>query len=294
MREINARTEVYALLGHPVGHSVSPMLQNSLAEYSGDDLCYTAFDIKNGDIGTVLRGAHAMGIKGFNVTVPFKQAVMEHISFVDETAKRIGAVNTLKWTEEGYEGYNTDMPGFLRSLESEGVELKGRDTVVLGAGGAAYAICCALLEGGAGSVTIYNRTMARAEALMSHFKAFYPGRDIRCAADKEGLITMMGEAGGHFLAVQTTSLGMYPDTEGKLIEDGPFYALVDEGTDIVFNPSDTAFMKAVRAGKEGNRAFNGLKMLLYQGMRSYEIWRGHCPEGKDEELLEKMRAAIGG
>lgn len=289
--EITARTGLLGLLGHPVGHSVSPFIQNSLAEYFGHDLRYLAYDVEPENLEAAVKGAYALKVKGLNVTVPHKQAVRQFLSCEDEAAARIGAVNTLKREADGWHGFNTDLPGFLRALRSDGIVLKGRNVVVLGAGGAARAIVNAVLESEVNKLFIYNRTYERAAELAADVAGGYPDACIVAAPSLNELIAAMKAENTGFVAVNTTSVGMYPNVDAKLIEDEEFYKLCDTAVDIIFNPSKTAFMKAVEEAKEGNRAENGLKMLLFQGVRSYEIWND--VEVPDEVAMEIYKGLAG-
>ena len=270
--EITAHTALFGLLGHPVGHSVSPFIHNSLSEHFGHDLRYLAYDVEVAALKAAVEGAYALKIKGLNVTVPHKQAVREFLLSEDEAAARIGAVNTLKRVDGGWQGYNTDMPGFIRALESDGISVKGRHVCVLGAGGAARAIICALLKCGAAKLVIYNRTCEKAQALAEEFAPLYPECDMEAAHSYDDLLKSMRGTGEKWLAVNTTSVGMYPNVDDILIKDEAFYKLCYRGVDIIFNPAKTAFMKAIEAADKDNKAYNGLKMLLFQGIRSYEIW----------------------
>ena len=292
-REISAHTGLLGLLGHPVGHSLSPYLQNRLAEIHGLDLCYLAWDVEKDRLEDALRGAYAMGVRGMNVTVPHKQAVRAFLAAENDIAARIGAVNTLKYEADGWHGYNTDMPGFLDALAHDGVELKGRRVVVLGAGGAANAILCGVLSSAPEQVLLYNRSADKAEALLSRLAPFYPGVKAAVVRDAAELPAAMEGGADDWIAIQTTSLGMAPDVDTKLIDEPAFYCRLECGYDIVFNPRDTAFMKAVRAAGEGKRSFNGLKMLLYQGIRSFEIWTG-VATGRESasELLAGMEERL--
>ncbi|MCR5251122.1 MAG: shikimate dehydrogenase [Lachnospiraceae bacterium] len=292
-RRITARTGILGLLGHPVGHSLSPCLQNGLAEFMGTDQCYLAYDVEPSDLEKAVEGAHALGMSGLNVTVPHKQAVREFLLKEDEVAARIGAVNTLKRREGGWKGYNTDVSGFLRACDSDGVELKGKKIVLLGAGGAAYAVLYGILSREPKRVLIYNRSVDRAQALQDHMREHFPETDLSVAFNLQELLEKMSRAGDGWVAVQTTSLGMYPETESKAVEDPAFYELLECGVDIVFNPAETAFMKAVRAAGPDKKAYNGLKMLLFQGVRSFEIWNDvSVPDEVALELLGRMRAEL--
>ena len=288
--EISAHTGLLGLLGHPVGHSRSPFIQNSLSEYFNADLRYLAYDVEPESLSDAVKGAYALKIKGLNVTVPHKQAVREFLVYEDEAAARIGAVNTLKREADGWHGYNTDMPGFLRALQSDGVDIKDKNVVVLGAGGAARAIVCGVLESKARRLVIYNRTYEKAQELAAYFSEFYPAADIFAVATVEELKETMAADGDGWIAVNTTSVGMYPDTESRLIDDPGFYRLCKTGVDIIFNPAETAFMKAVEEAGEGRRAYNGLKMLLFQGVRSFEIWND--VEVPDELAMKIYKALM--
>ncbi|MBP5609192.1 MAG: shikimate dehydrogenase [Lachnospiraceae bacterium] len=288
--DINSNTTLLGLLGHPVGHSRSPFIYNSLASYFGHDLVYLCFDVEPDDLAYAVRGGLSLGVKGFNVTVPHKQDVRLFLSGEDEDAGKVGAVNTLKRTEEGWYGYNTDLYGFMRSLDSDGIKLKDKNVVVLGAGGASRAIICAVLKCGAKKLVIFNRTYEKARALADEFGAAFKDTEVTSFATEAALLAAMDNDGGGWIAVNTTSLGMYPNTGEKLISDKKFYELCDTGVDIIFNPAKTAFMEAMEAGKEGNRAYNGLKMLLYQGLRSYEIWNDvSVPDDVAEDIYKKMK-----
>ena len=116
MAEIKATSRVCGLIGNPVAHSLSPIIHNTLAELLKTELCYVTFPVEEGRLSDAVRGAYALGILGLNVTVPYKTAVMRELSSLDETAAKIGAVNTLVREKDGYRGYNTDMPGLYRAL----------------------------------------------------------------------------------------------------------------------------------------------------------------------------------
>ncbi len=288
---IDSKTGLYGLIGHPVGHSVSPALQNALMDLYGINGVYLAFDIEEDDLEDTLIGGEVMGVKGFNVTVPYKQAVIPFMTSLSVEAERLSAVNTLKLTEEGYVGYNTDMPGLMRAFKYDGVELKDREVVLLGAGGAAAAALAAVLESGAGHVVIVNRTKLKAEQLKNRFGRFYEKCRIECVSAAAEAVSLMKAGGRGWMALQSTSVGMFPDVGSVVTDNEEFYSLTDTGYDIIFNPEETLFMKKVRAA--GGAAFNGLRMLLFQGMRSFEIWNGiETDDTHVEKLLKIMEEAL--
>ena len=151
---IDAKTKVFGLLANPIGHSLSPRFQNALAAYCGENAVYLPFEVKRPEtLEAALKGAHALGIAGLNVTVPYKEAVIPYLSGLSEEARLIGAVNTLVRSEEGYVGHNTDIAGMERMLLRQGLSIRGAKVLVLGAGGAARsAAVLAALKGEPGLV----------------------------------------------------------------------------------------------------------------------------------------------
>ncbi len=289
--KIDAKTRICGLIGCPVAHSVSPVIHNSLAEIYGQNLVYVPLEVKNGLLGAAIQGADAFDFLGMNVTVPYKQEVIPYLKEIDPLAKQIGAVNTLVRTEDGYKGYNTDMPGLYRAMCAEGVSLEGAEAILLGAGGAARAVAFLLLQKGASRLYILNRSLERAERLAEEIN--------RAAGDKKNFAAAMltedykklpGEK--KYLVIQATSVGMFPHVEQAVIEDEAFYKLAAVGIDMIFNPGVTRFMSLVQ--QAGGRACNGLKMLLYQGVIAYELWnRIQVSDEVSERIYERLKAALG-
>ncbi|MBQ9550929.1 MAG: shikimate dehydrogenase [Lachnospiraceae bacterium] len=257
---INGGTGVCALIGDPVAHTLSPFIHNSLSECEGINSVYTAFRVRRGDTGTALKGAFALGIRGFNVTVPHKEDVIPFLCELDPDAKGIGAVNTLCLTDKGYKGYNTDVSGFIREIRECGFDIRGERVIMLGAGGAANAVLYALYSLGAEGVYILNRSVQKAEE--------------KFGSDKRNRILPLDgfeeiEEEGYF-CVQCTSAGLFPDTGTVPIEDESFYRKIDRAVDIIYNPYETEFMKRVK--RNGGRAVNGLDMLLFQAVESFKLF----------------------
>lgn len=139
MMEINGYTRTCGVMGNPVEHTMSPAIHNTLAKELKENLVYVPFRVPEGQVKEAVEGAYALNLLGCNVTVPYKSDVIPYLKEIDGLAERIGAVNTLVRTEGGFKGYNTDMPGLLRAIQSEGIELKNKTVVILGAGGASKA-----------------------------------------------------------------------------------------------------------------------------------------------------------
>jgi len=291
--KIDANTKICGLIGCPVGHSVSPLTHNSLAEIYGQNFIYVGLPVEAENLETAIKGADAFDFRGLNVTVPYKGRVIPFLKEIDPPAEQIGAVNTLVRTKGGYKGYNTDMPGLYRALCADHVEIKEEEVLLLGAGGVARAAAFLLLYQGAKHVKILNRSMERAEALAS---------EVNRAAETEGKKGPFAEAlslkdyktidgAEKYIVIQATNVGMHPNTDQAVIEDEAFYRLVKVGYDIVFNPLHTKFMQLTEAA--GGRAYHGLKMLLYQGITAYELWTGtEVSEDAAKDIYRKMEAAL--
>ena len=250
-------------------HSFSPDMHNAAIAALGVDYCYVAFHVLPNRVGEAMRGLRGLNIRGLNVTIPHKLAVMEHMDRISEEALAVGAVNTISYEDGELIGYNTDVYGVLTALRQiAGIETFPAHCVVLGAGGASRAVTYALgSQGEVEQVTILNRTVERAEALAVDMEKI-TGKKIDVGAmDAETQRRSFADAG---LVINTTSLGMYPK-----VDDSP---LVDVDVvhpelmlyDTVFNPLETQLMQEFRSA--GAPAFGGLDMLVFQGARSFAIW----------------------
>lgn len=277
--EINGYTRTCGLIGNPVEHTMSPVIHNTLAANMDENLAYVAFHVPDGSLEDAIKGAFALNLLGMNVTVPYKSDVIQYLVDIDPLAKRIGAVNTLVRVENGYKGYNTDMPGLYRAMCEDGVKVHGEDCLILGAGGVARAVAMLLAEKGAGSITILNRTIERALRIAEEVNG-YVGRELV----KVLPINEYGRLENKkYLVIQATSVGMTPNTDMAVIEDEEFYQKIHTGYDLIFNPMETKFMKLVKSA--GGKAYCGYKMLLYQGIIAYEHWTGR---NVSDELVAKV------
>ncbi len=264
---ISGGARIAGVIGWPVSHSRSPRIHNFWLRRYGIDGAYVPLAVAPSRLAPALRGLAALGFAGANVTVPHKQAVLDHLDEVDETAKRMGAVNTINVGADGaLRGGNTDGSGFLENLRS-GSDWRGDAgaAVVLGAGGAARAVSVALQDAGVSEIRIVNRTAERAQELARTLGSPLvpvPWGDRAAALD------------GAALLVNATSLGMTGAAPLELVLDGlPVTAVVN---DIVYAPLETKLLAAARA--RGNHAVDGLGMLLHQARDGFEGWFGHRPE----------------
>lgn len=266
---INGYTRTCGLIGNPVEHTMSPAIHNTLAAELSENLVYVPFFVPEGKIREAVEGAFALNLLGCNVTVPYKSQVIPFLKEIDPLAEKIGAVNTLVRVQDGFKGYNTDMPGLLQAMREDGVRLEGEKVLIMGAGGVARAVAMLLSEQGASQIIILNRTAEKAEALAREVNAV-SGRQLAAAMALADYTSL--PQGEKYLAIQATNLGMFPRVEEAAIEDRAFYEKIHTGYELIFNPSRTRFMFLVE--ENGGRAFNGLKMLLYQGVIAYELWTG--------------------
>ncbi len=283
---VNGQTKTCGLIGNPVEHTLSPVIHNLLAEMTGKNLIYVPFRVEGENLADAVKGAAALGIKGLNVTVPYKERILPFLTDVDALAQKIGAVNTLVQESGGYIGYNTDMPGLYRAMLSDGVSVDGEDVIILGAGGVARAVALMLSEK-ARRIFLLNRTEQKALDIAGEVNG-YAGRQ---AVKAMPLSAWRKLPDGKYLAVQATSVGMHPRTDDVPIEDADFYKRIHTGYDLIYNPFETRFMKLVK--KEGGKAFNGLKMLLYQGIIAYELWNGLSVSGEQAgKIYERLRESL--
>lgn len=263
--EINGTTKLMGLIGNPVGHTLSPVIHNTIAGCLNENMVYLPFPVKE-DLEAAIKGAYALGVQGINVTVPYKSDIIKFLNCVDEQAKLIGAVNTLVREEGGYKGYNTDLPGLYRAMKSDGIEIENKKVVILGAGGAARAAAFMCVFYGASCVYLLNRTEQ---------KAFLLAEEIKEKTGAENIIPMAIAdcsqlPGNGYLCIQATKVGLYPDTDATPVEAGEFFEKLSVVYDLIYTPEETRFMKLAK--EYGVRACNGLKMLLYQGVAAYEMW----------------------
>ena len=287
LNDINGYTRTCGLIGNPVEHTLSPVIHNTLSMVLGENLAYVPFHVENGRLEDAIKGAFALNLLGLNVTVPYKSDVIPYLTDIDPLAENIGAVNTLVRTETGYKGYNTDMPGLYRAMGEDGVKVKGEKVLILGAGGVARAVAMLLLDKGAREAILLNRTVQKAQEVADEVNRI-AGRKFAKAMPMDAYDTL--PAGKGYLAIQATSVGMYPGCDAAVIEDPAFYEKVHTGYDLIFNPPKTRFMELVEA--QGGKAYNGAKMLLYQGIIAFELWTGcEIKSWLADKVYERMQEA---
>ena len=268
---------VYALLGHPVHHSLSPPMQNAAFQAANVHAVYVAIDVPPERLRDTLRGLHAAGVAGLNLTAPHKEAAWEFLSGATEEASRIRAANTLRREAEGWRGHATDGLGFRDWIQELGISVAGARVLLMGAGGAARSLAPVLARLQPGSVDVVSRDRARAAGLVEALGAATIGWGARALPDA----SETSASSGWDLLIRALASDTIDDAEGAW-----WNRLGAGATVLELNYGARASASRARAASEGRRFEDGLGLLLHQGAHSYEFWRG------DRAPVEAMRRAL--
>lgn len=276
---VNGTTQVYGVIGCPVSHSFSPVIHNTIKNITGRDFIYTAMEVRPEKLREAIIGAHGLGIKGLNVTVPHKVAVMEELCRTDKNAEVIKAVNTLKYTDKGYEGYNTDVIGVYYAIKNRGFEIKDKKVLLLGAGGAGNACAVMAADRGCKKLYIANRTVEKAQKLSQTVADNYA-----CAVNAMSLEDIY-DIDSVDIVINSTVMGFGKNIGISPVKDKSFFRNknVELVFDAIYAPWETQLLK--EAAEMGVSVLNGFDMLVYQAVAAEEIW---FEESYDKELQEKL------
>ena len=284
MAGIGGSTKLLAVLGDPVGHSLSPVLQNAAIHKLGLDWCYMALPVSATALPVALEGLHALGAIGLNVTIPHKQAVMPLLQQVTPLAQCIGAVNTLIRQPHGWAGDNTDMGGFMAPLQRQGVDLKGKTALVLGGGGSARAVVAGCGALGCGQIVVAGRNprqlqrfLGEARGLVDHLEGIpWAGLDPVLASVE--------------LVVNTTPVGMSPAIEACPLHPSQLERLRPHTWvyDIIYAPRPTTLLR--QSSARGCGTIDGLAMLVGQGAAALRLWSGRHEVDEDAMLMAASAA----
>ncbi len=275
------------VIGRPVAHSISPRFQQAGFDAAGIDARYEAWELQPSELESFIDGLRGEGALGANVTIPYKEAALRHMDGLHETARFVGAINTIVNNDGHLQGYNTDVSGFQRSLSEADFDPAGAQAVLWGAGGAARAAAWALIWRGVAGLTIINRTAVRAGRLRHDLASASAGAALKAmGADDPGVADALRDAN---LVVQCTSVGLKGgESEGQVPFD-PLMLPPDAFlADLIANPLETPLVTAARAA--GRRAIGGLPMLVYQGAASFELWTERA--APVDAMLEAAQAAM--
>lgn len=274
MIPITGHTRLTALLGSPVAHSISPLMHNEAFQLLDLDYTYLCFEVNEETLPAAVDGLKACGIRGFNLTMPNKNKIVELLDELSPVARLIGAVNTVVNDDGHLIGYNTDGVGYMQAVKDAGYDITGKTITIMGAGGAATAICAQAALDGVEKIHIFARETSRfwdrTQKLAENINSTLPCKAVLHEnKDTAALAQAISESA---LLLNATSVGMAPNTEGTIIEDTSLYHPDLIVSDVIYNPRETRFLKEAR--EAGCRTFNGMYMLLYQGAEAFRLWTG--------------------
>ena len=298
---INGTTKVMGVIGNPIEHSFSPVIFNAAFMAKKMDYVYVPFKVEEHNLKKAISGAKAFDIKGLNVTIPYKQKVINELDKFDIMINLIGAVNTIDFNDGIAKGYNTDCVGIIRSIE-EVSDLKNKNVVIVGAGGAARAITFQLAIKKVNNLIIINRNSKKAKLLIHDIKTFlstdftdnskldditidFPYTDLNF--DFGGLNDLKKSLSNADILIDTTPIGMYPNIDDIPIATDDIMHSDLIVNDIVYNPIETSLLKEGR--KVNATCISGIKMLIYQGAENFKIWTG---EEAPIDIMEKAALEI--
>lgn len=291
--DVNASTKLLSVIGNPIEHSMSPSMHNAAIKDLGLNYIYVAFKVEEKNLATACNGFRSLGIKGINVTIPHKVAIIKYLDEIDPIAKGIGAINTIKNEDGILRGKNTDGEGFLLSLKNAEFDPKNKKCLILGAGGASRAISF-ILGTTAREIAITDLFPDVAETLKKNLDTFYSQKNISDIIGYEvhpkfRHITLnpnyiANELEDTDLLINATPVGMYPNINQSPLD---YMNITLKSNlfvfDAVYNPLETKFLK--NAKSFGCKTLSGINMLVNQGAAAFEWWTGKKPN------LELMKSA---
>lgn len=271
---VTGTTKLTALLGSPVAHSLSPLMHNCAFRHLGLDYAYLCFDVTEKELPSAVEGLKAIGIRGFNLTMPNKNKIMELVDHISPVSQICRSINTVVNDGGVLTGTSTDGIGYMEALHDAGYDVAGEEITLMGGGGASTAICAQAALDGIRHIHIfvrpssrfYQRTLELADTI---------NRTTPCRAsvyDHEDQSSLRQALSRSRLLINGTPVGMAPDTEHSIIEDTSLFHENLIVSDLIYNPRKTRLMQL--AESVGCSTFNGMYMLLYQGAESFRIWTG--------------------
>ena len=276
-------SDIYGVIGDPIEHSLSPQMHNAAFKELGLNCIYLPFRVTRRNLKSAMIGMRALNIRGFNVILPHKTAVIKFLDELDEAAQEVGAVNTVLNDEGRLIGYNTDGLGAARALEEQDVDPSDKRIVLVGAGGAARAIAFALARI-ARSIFILNRTRNRALKLAKDIERRIGKKILTRSLTRNSLLEVLRDAD---ILINATSVGMYPRTEETVATRKVLHSGIVV-FDIVYNPIRTLLLREAEA--VGAKTITGVGMLVHQGAEAFKIWTNRSPpiEVMRRTLMEEL------
>lgn len=267
---------IYGLIGEKLGHSFSPQIHGEIFKTLKMEGEYRLFELREEELESAIFKYKEQGIKGLNVTIPYKIKIMAYLDEISPEAEKIGAVNTISFANGILKGYNTDYNGFGMSLLRNRVEVKDKSAVILGTGGASKAVVQYLLDAGAKSITYVSRNPGSGPNRSKH--------SVRTVGYDE-IAQLKGD-----IIINCTPCGMYPNTD---VSPVPYYIFNGFGTafDLIYNPEETMFLKQAR--ESGLKTINGLYMLVGQAVAAEKIWNGiELSESQVDDIYQNIKDLI--
>lgn len=275
-KTITGHTCLTALLGSPVSHSISPLMHNEAFRLLGLDYVYLCFDVNEETLPAAVSGLRACGVRGFNLTMPCKNKIIDFLDDLSPAARLIGAVNTVVNENGHLIGHNTDGIGYMYAVTDAGHNILGKTITVMGAGGAATAICAQAALDGVKKINIFarktSRFYSRMKQLADNINAL--GSCEALLFDNADLSSLRLAVNESALLLNATSVGMAPDTDATILPDTSILRPELIVSDVIYNPRETRFLR--EAKEAGCAVFNGMYMLLYQGAEAFRLWTGQA------------------
>lgn len=268
---ISATTSLYAFIGSPAHHSKSPVMHNTAFKVLGIDSVYLAFDIKQQQLEDTIKSFKTLKVKGSNVSMPHKQAIIPYLDQISISSKLCKAVNTITLKDDKYYGTITDGVGFINSLKEQNWNIKKKKITMVGAGGASTAIMVQLALDGAKEIVVYNRSLREEfiEIINNTCKETGCKISFKLLSDLESLKHDMHTS---YLFINTTGVGMEPMLNQSIVPDESYFIPELKVADIIYQPAVTKMLQMAK--NVGCKTMNGELMLLYQGAESFKIWTG--------------------
>jgi len=282
---VDGKTKILGVIGDPIEHTFSPAMHNAGLDALNLNYIYLPFHVKEDRLRECIEGAKAIGIEGLNVTIPHKTNIMKHLDEIDQVASMIGAVNTIQFnynqdnesSNQNNEsiittkGFNTDGYGCVRAIE-EKTSIKDKKVTITGAGGAARAVAFQIANSGISELSILNRNLSKAQSLSNDLKTSLNSIGIDININSYDLDNLKRELSESDIFIDTTPIGMYPNVDDKPIASADILHEDLLVNDIVYTPMETSLLKEAKLANA--TVVPGYKMLLYQGIRAFEIWLG--------------------
>lgn len=267
---ISGTTQLIGIIATPIRHSISPKMHNAAFSKLGLDYAYLAFDIDQSQLEDSVKGLKAMGARGFNVSMPYKTAIIEYLDELSPAAKLCQAVNTVVNENGKLIGHMTDGSGLIRSLQDEGYDIRGKKVTVIGCGGAGKAIQIQAALDGVAELSIFNRSARRGQQVVDLIN-----KHTKCKATFYNLndeLALKEQLADSYLLINATSIGMAELEDQSFISDSTILHSGLIVCDIIYNPRKTKLLQ--QAEEAGCKIMNGVGMIIYQGAEAFKLWTG--------------------